>query len=330
MSNKKYIKIEDFLTDTSFVNWVETKNMSESPFWKDFIEKNPKKLELLNEAKDIVLGIKFNKQVLSQQKIDKAWGDIEAKIKEKKAIPALKAKKRYKKHFGIAASIVLIVSASLFYFNGLKITHNTSYGEILKVKLEDGSHVTLNSNSKISYYKNNNRKVTLSGEAFFEVDKKESTNAKFWVLTDDLEVQVYGTSFNVNAKNQKTAVFLEEGMIMLTLKNGDSKKMNPGNFISYSFKHDKIISQEDEVKLGLKTSWKDGTITFEKLLLKDAIKKIEESYGLNAIFMDEESKNKIITGVVPTTNLAICVAAIEKSVNVKISLKDKDLIIRNN
>lgn len=329
MKNKDYKNIEDFLGDESFTNWVYGKNLSDTSFWENWLEKNPTKKTILNEARDITLGIKFNAQVLSDEKIDADWLKLEAKLKTKNTIPLQKEKKNYKKHLGIAASIVLIVATSLVYFNSLKITHKTKYGEILKLRLEDGSNVILNSNSKISYYKDDYRKIKLSGEAFFEVEKKKATNAKFWVTTNDLEVQVYGTSFNVNSKHQKTEVFLEEGIILLELKNGVSQKMNPGNFISYSFKEDKILHQEESMKSSLKTSWKDGTIIFEKLLLKDAIKKIEETYGLNAIFRDEKSKNKIITGVVPTTNLAICIKAIEKSVGVKITLKNKNLIINN-
>ena len=122
-----------------------------------------------------------------------------------------------------------------------KITHKTNYGEILNIKLQDGSDVTLNSNSSLSYNKNESRKVWLTGEAFFQVDKKVVTNAKFWVITDDLSVEVYGTSFNVNTKKKKTDVFLEEGSIWLSLKNGENKKMIPGNYISYSSQQNKIL-----------------------------------------------------------------------------------------
>jgi ferric-dicitrate binding protein FerR (iron transport regulator) len=168
----------------------------------------------------------------------------------------------------------------------------------------------------------------LSGEAFFQVDKKVVSNAKFWVITNDLSVEVYGTSFNVNTKKKKTAVFLEEGEIWLKLKNGSDKKMIPGNYIAYSSKENKILEDINIFNPTTKTSWKDGSLLFDNLSLKQAMEKIEESYGYAIIFKDEVSEKIVITGAVPTTNIDICIKAIEKSVGVIIIKKDNSLIIR--
>jgi hypothetical protein len=57
------------------------------------------------------------------------------------------------------------------------------------------------------------------------------------------------------------------------------------------------------------------------------MEKIEESYGYSIIFKDEASKNIVITGAVPTTNIDICIKAIEKSVDVIIVKKDNSLLL---
>ncbi|MDD7915216.1 FecR family protein [Polaribacter ponticola] len=221
-----------------------------------------------------------------------------------------------------------MITLSFYFINSnTLVTHKTSYGEILNIKLQDGSDVTLNSNSSVSYYKNESRKLWLTGEAFFDVDKKIATNAKFWVITDDLSVEVYGTSFNVNSKKKKTDVFLEEGNIWLKLKNGTDKKMIPGNYISYSAEKNKILEDINVYNATLKTSWKNGSLIFEKLSLEKAMEKIEESYGYSIIFNDDISKNTLITGAVPTTNIDICIKAIEKSVDVTITKEENSLII---
>ena len=328
MTKRKYNTIEDFIGDESFSNWVKENRLADSNFWEYWITNNPDKKEMVNEAKDIILGIQFKHIQPNQEKIDTEWAFLENKIKEKHT---QKKQPNYLKYIGIAASIVLFISIGVYAIttNPSKIIHKTAYGEVLNLKLKDGSSVILNSNSSISYFENDNRKVWLEGEAFFEVDKKESTNAKFWVLTDDLSVEVYGTSFNVNTRRQKTSVFLEEGRIWLELKNGSTHKMTPGNYISYSGTNDSILEQREDVKSTLIASWKDGTITFEKLRLEDAIKKIEETYGLIAVFKDEISKNKLITGGVPITNLNTCLVAIEKSVNVRITKVDNEIFIQN-
>ena len=57
------------------------------------------------------------------------------------------------------------------------------------------------------------------------------------------------------------------------------------------------------------------------------MEKIERSYGYSIIFKDDKSKEILITGAVPITNIDICIKAIEKSVDVVITKKDKKLFI---
>ncbi|TXD53494.1 MULTISPECIES: FecR family protein [unclassified Polaribacter] len=326
MIKRKYTKINDFLEDASFKNWVVQNNGTDISFWEFWILNNPDKKELVNKAKDLVLGVSFDKNFVSKEKVAFEWKKLETKIQVKKIKQQRKV--RFLKPLSIAASILLLISLGFYVANFYtKVTHKTNYGEILNIKLLDGSDVTLNSNSRLSYYKNESRKVWLSGEAFFQVDKKVETNAKFWVLTNDLSVEVYGTSFNVNTKKKKTAVFLEEGKVWLKLKNGVDKKMIPGNYVSYSAKKNEILEDITIFNPTLKTSWKDGSLFFDNLSLEKAMEKIEESYGYAIVFKDETSKKTVITGAVPITNIDICIQAIEKSVDVKIIKKDSSLII---
>ena len=326
MIKKEYNTINDFLDDVSFKNWVHQNNGTDVGFWDFWIANNPDKKELVNTAKDLVLGVSFDKNFVNKQKVALEWKKLEAKIEAKKTIP--KRKTRFLKQFSAAASILLLISVGLYFLNtNSRITHKTNYGEILNIKLQDGSNVTLNSNSSLSYYDNASRKVWLTGEAFFQVDKKVATNAKFWVITNDLSVEVYGTSFNVNTKKKKTDVFLEEGNIWLKLNNGIDKKMVPGNYISYSSDKNKILEDINAFDPKIKTSWKEGSLLFENLSLVKAMEKIEESYGYAIVFKDNESKNTLITGAVPITNIDICLKAIEKSVDVKILKTDNKLII---
>ena len=326
MIKKQYNTINDFLEDVSFKNWALQNNGTDINFWEFWIANNPEKNELVNKAKDLVLGVSFNKDLVSREKVAFEWKKLEAKIQKKTKAP--KAKVRFLRKFSAAASILLLLSLGLYFLeSNSKITHKTNYGEILNIKLQDGSDVTLNSNSSLSYYKNESRKVWLSGEAFFQVDKKVVTQAKFWVITKDLSVEVYGTSFNVSTKKEKTDVFLEEGNIWLKLKNGADKKMIPGNYISYSAEENKILEDKNIFNPIIKTSWKDGSLLFENLSLEKAMEKIEESYGYSIVFKDDNSKNILITGAVPITNIDICIKAIEKSAGVFIVKKENSLII---
>jgi transmembrane sensor len=295
MIKKNYNTINDFLEDASFENWALQNNGTDINFWEFWIANNPDKNELVHKASDLVLGISFDKKFVSKEKVALEWKKLESKIDFKKPKLNPKRKVKYLHAFSAAAASIAILVFIAVHFMNEKIIYKTNYGEILNIKLQDGSDVTLNSNSSLSYYENESRKVWLTGEAFFQVDKKVVTNAKFWVLTNDLSLEVYGTSFNVNTKKKKTDVYLEEGNIWLKFKNGDDKKMIPGNYISYSSKKNKILEDKNILNPIIKTSWKNGSLLFENLSLEKAMEKIEETYGYSIVFKDDKSKNTLIT-----------------------------------
>lgn len=334
MANKNYNTIHDFLNDDSFKNWAFNSQLSDVSFWDFWLRNNPLKKDLAYEARDILLGINFKKDTISEEKIDFEWSKLESKLKtiqkkEQNNSTPIKKKSFFK--LGIAASIAIIVSVSMYgYFSFSKVTHKTAYGEVLELKLNDGTLVTLNSNSSISYHKNDVRNVWLKGEAYFKVNKKETTNAKFWVNTNDLVVEVYGTQFNVNTQRQKTKVFLEEGNIWLTLNNGKSKKMIPGNYIEYSSQDKKILVDENLTSSDEQVAWKNGKLIFSNFTLQEALTKVSDTYGVSFKFQHPETKDILITGTVPTTNLEICLTAIKKSANILIKKEGADYIVYKN
>ncbi|WBX74597.1 FecR domain-containing protein [Tenacibaculum pacificus] len=327
MINKLYNNIDDFLKDTSFKNWALNSKLSDVSFWQYWLINNPDKKEIAEEAKAIIIGIQFKENLISKEKVNFAWNDFEAKILEREQ----KIKKNtFNKNrwLAIAVSVILFISIGIYTFVQNNITSYTSgFGEILHIKLQDGSLVTLNSNSTISYSKETPREVTLNGEAYFEVAKKETTNAKFWVFTNDLKVEVYGTKFNVKSNTDKTQVFLEEGNIWLALKNGTAKKMIPGDLVSFSVNEDKILENRSKVLATENTSWKTGILTFNNATLSKVFKKVSEAYGYEVVFKNTDLKNILISGAIPTSNLEICLKAIEKSVNVIITKENTKLVV---
>lgn len=331
MKNKTYTKIEDLINDASFINWAHKKQMADVVFWDNWLLEHPDKKQLIRDAKDILIGIKFNKAYVSEQKTQDAWEKFEKNITQSKKVYKIPFYKSIK-YQSIAATIVLLIAISVFY-STTKPTmhvHKTAYGEVIDIQLPDGTTVKLNSNSVLSYNNDDVRKVILEGEAFFNVEKKRTTNAKFLVKTDDLEVEVFGTSFNVNNRNTRTQVYLEEGNIALKLNNGIQRQMTPGDLVSYSYKEDEIIEEKRILKPELQTSWKNGSLIFDRSTLASAMSKIENTYGVSIVFKDNDSKTILITGAVPTQNLEICIKTIEKSAQVTIVNQNNKLYIHKN
>ena len=156
----------------------------------------------------------------------------------------------------------------------------------IRLVLADGSLVWLNASSSITYpnyFKENERRVSITGEAYFEVSK--NAQKPFYVNYNDLFVKVLGTHFNVNTytTNQNAVVTLLEGSIQV-LKNGNSKMIKPGQqaIISKSIIDIQEVSEMDEIM-----AWKNGYFFFSGTNIKDIMQEVKRYYDLEVEFKDE-------------------------------------------
>lgn len=230
----------------------------------------------------------------------------------------------------VAAAVALVV----FTYWGVQqwsyqkvMTYQTAFGETEQLLLPDGTTVSLNANSSLRYVNKNPREVWLDGEAFFEVKKQPRTKAVFLVHTQDLVIEVLGTAFNVNSRHEKTKVVLEEGSIKLNLDGGKEEMMEPGDLISYSGKEAKILERQKAVPTEVHSSWKDGSIIFSQIPLKEAMQKVADHYGIHFEFGADSLKKKEVEGAVPMDDLRISLLVMEKSFNIQIDKQDEYFLI---
>lgn len=333
MEESKQHFLENLLNDTSFNNWVFKSNRNDIAFWNNWILDNPEYIDTIYNARDIIKGIDFEEKELSSDFINDKFDLVFEKIQSNTLERSKKNKASKSSNKKLIGFSVLLVASFFILFSivntlnfNTEVIHKTGFGEIINLKLPDGTTVVLNGNSQLKYEKGNSRDVFLDGEAYFKVKSKPSTKAKFWVTTNDLKVEVFGTHFNVNTRNEKTNVLLDEGSINLLLENGGSKKMNPGEIVSYSkineiLLHEKINSDFNYAL------WRDGTYIFNNISLNKVMKYIEDAYGISSEFIDEETKNIKLTGGIPNENLKICIDAIQKSTGITIIEKENKLLI---
>jgi transmembrane sensor len=152
-----------------------------------------------------------------------AWQRFKARV-EKKQIPVQKIIP-FAKWMRIAALFVLVAGVALFFYlsnrqtpvQNLVLTANQ---EALVDTLSDGSVVTLNKNSSLSYpdrFDGEERVVKLTGEAFFSVTPDKAK--PFLIYANDVTVKVIGTSFNIRTKNGTTEVIVETGIVEVIRTN---------------------------------------------------------------------------------------------------------------
>lgn len=174
-------------------------------------------------------------------------------------------------------------------------TMSTPKGRQFNLQLPDGTKVSLNAASSITYptkFIGSERKVEITGEAYFEVAK--NINMPFRVnVNNKAEVAVLGTHFNVNA-------YEDEGNISATLLEGSvkvtaSRLVSSNRHVILKPKQQAQIMQDGKtIQPGIKVikdvdidkvmAWKNGAFNFTDISLKDAMKQLERWYDIEVAY----------------------------------------------
>lgn len=244
---------------------------------------------------------------------DASFANIQDKISNKKGkVRKLNANTWL---IGIAASVVLFFGLFSILGNDI-VTVETNYGEQKTIVLLDGSEVIVNSKSTLTYDEDNwenDRTLNLSGEAYFKV-KKGST---FTVVTDNGDVKVLGTQFNVNSVSDLFEVVCFEGKVSIQSKAEDyillptnSVRRINGNAI------------EKWNNSNVNPSWINGESSFKSVPLKYVISALESQYKIE-INSDTIDNNIIFTGSFTHKNLNTALKTVFKSLQIQYFEKEK-------
>ncbi|TRX60769.1 DUF4974 domain-containing protein [Fulvivirga sp. M361] len=229
------------------------------------------------------------KPVIHDQAFHQIERRVDRKIKEERS--------NRSRVWRVAASIVLAAGIGLgVYFSDLTtvttevimITKTTEPGQKLTVKLPDGSRVYLNSGTRLTYPEvfSDDRRVTLIGEAFFEVTR--NPDKKFIIATGDINTTVLGTSFNINAYPDEKEVEVTVASGRVEVSSSDQKfEISRGQQVNYKI-NEKILTYGD-VDIAVYTAWKDGVLQFNGSSLYDIAAELERWYGVEIHFDREQN-----------------------------------------
>lgn len=169
-------------------------------------------------------------------------------------------------------------------------------GQRAEISLPDGSKVWLNSKTTLTYplwFGDNERMVTVNGEAYFEVAK--DTEHPFIVQTKKYNIQVLGTEFNVISYEDYPyfETTLLKGSVKLSSKeSGNDILMQPNMRVSDMGGHivNEIISSKNQFL------WRDGILFFNNASIGQIMKKLELYYDVKIILRNASLKNIKYTG----------------------------------
>lgn len=176
----------------------------------------------------------------------------------------------------VAASIVILFSIGSF-LRFYTTTIENPVGQHLVAMLPDQSRVNLNAQSSIRYnpyWWKINRKVTLEGEAFFEVQKGK----KFTVTSTIGITQVLGTSFNIFAREEIYKVTCISGTVKVTSRLGCEAIIKPNS--KAEINRNGEINVLTNIETFPEISWKKNIFLFTAAPVYAVFAEIERQYGI--------------------------------------------------
>ncbi len=210
-------------------------------------------------------------------------------------------------------------------------TISTPRGSEFSVVLSDGSRVFLNSMSSIRYpvkFDSNKRIIELKGEAFFDV--KNLKNKPFIVKVNSVNIEVLGTSFNINAYTDTDEVIttLVEGNVKVkeTGEPDNSKMLQPNQQSTFDLKTGENTVRT--VNVNLYTDWKNGKFNFHNESLETIMTVLSRWYEINVEYDNSDIKQMVFSGSMERyENLTKILDIIEATKKVNYTFKNDSTLL---
>ncbi len=215
---------------------------------------------------------------------------------------------------------------------GIPIMYNTLTvprgSKVVTITLTDGTKVWLNAESSLKYptaFIGNERKIQITGEAYFEVVHNEAM--PFKVQKDDAEVQVLGTHFNVNAYDDEDAmkITLLEGFVKI-IKGTTLMMLAPGQQAQLNKNRQIILNKEADVQQAI--AWKNGLFDFDNADITDIMRQLSRWYDVDVMYDGKIPEGHYIGSIRRQVNISEVLRMIELAGGIEFTIEGKKIIVK--
>ena len=261
--------------------------------WLNEDKKNKEEFRQLKNYWDANVALKH--PVVPTFSADKLLQQIETQDKR------IKKRQSWQTYISLFAAVTLLFIFSSAFFLYYTNSYASEYYTLLTDEhksdftLEDGTVITLNKNSRLSYsnkYGKDKRDVKLEGEAYFEVSK--DPDKPFLVEMNGASIVVLGTHFNVkaDADSDDITATLVEGSIRF---EGAKQNivMTPNQQLTFSRSTNKVDIKH--VDTDVFTAWKDGLLKYKSIPFIELMEELKNTYKVDIKIDNEELKKPTVT-----------------------------------
>ena len=241
-----------------------------------------------------------------------------------------KAKIRTLLHYMERVAAIMVVPLLIVIIAQFLMNNHAKTPSLLTIRtnpLPDGTEVTLNSNSTLTYpaeFVGRERRLSLQGEAYFSVTK--DAEHPFIVSTSNTAaIKVYGTKFNVEAYPDEPTITatLQEGSIAMLYKNKMQKdceqKIVPGEKIIYSDFSKTVNVEKAEVDVAM--SWTSGKLIFRNTPIEQVLNTLSRRYDVEFKVKNRKVYSNAFTGTLEKQRLDRILEILELSSGIRFEYK---------
>lgn len=302
--------------------------------WRNALPENEKLFAELSAEWDLATEKSTGKNIIPDK--EKIWNKIQKQIQ-----PLVIS---YPKSFvirvaSIAATIALVIGLSVSFLMNkpateiptLASTFIAPKGQKSQLVLADGTKVWLNSGTSLTYtnkFGAKDRRVTLNGEAFFDVTKNKAL--KFVVSTGKVDVVVHGTAFNVKSYPADTdiSVSLLHGKVDVVSSENEKSiaLLAPGQKVVISKSDMKSVKEACDADL--EGIWRLERLRFEGASINEVAEKLSKWYGVNIAVTNTNRFNKYWF-TVTTESLTDILKSMNSLHPISYSIKGNNILINS-
>ncbi len=225
----------------------------------------------------------------------------------------------------IAASLAVVAGVgAMTALVDRPLTFDTRVGEQRTAALDDGSRVSLNTDTHVTVnFARDEREVALDrGEAVFDV--AHDAARPFVVVAGDERIKALGTSFIVRRDGDRVRVTLLTGKVEVTRKNGLLAVLSPGERITAT---PDMVPILDRPLLDSLTAWRHGELRFRDTPLSEAVAEVNRYGGKRVIVNDARLASLPISGVFATANPTEFAAAVAQLHGLRVQAEGEAVLL---
>lgn len=313
--------LQEFIDNPSFRKWVNAPDASTVAYWESYQQQYPEHEAEIRQAAAVVRRLKKATTELAQveadpQKEEEIWQSV------RQQLFSVPVRRSFAWGWAAAAAVVLAVGLGWWMLQPSdapqlaqvtappqadSVTISNTHTKPRLVSLPDGSSVILQKGSNLRYenpFQAQNRMVSLSGEAYFEVVR--DTTRPFLVYANGLVARVLGTSFNIKAYNRDNNVTLtvRTGKVSVSShpvfeaasKEGEDLVLQPNEQVVFARKESRLFRSPINTLAEAKTLvLRPVNLVYNAVPVSEVVAEIERTYGIKVIFQNPLLSNCRIT-----------------------------------